>query len=74
MTNIEQLEEKLNYVHCVFQELESMAISLPIGDYNICYSYLEEAREHIRLLIEQRRRENPEGYTYITKEGFVTWE
>lgn len=74
MTNIEQLEEKLNYVHCVFQELETMAINLPIGDYNLCYSYLEEAREYIRLLIEQRRRENPEGYTYITKEGFVTWE
>lgn len=74
MTNIEQLEEKLNYVHCVFQELETMGINLPIGDYNLCYSYLEEAREHIRLLIEQRRRENPEGYTFITKEGFVTWE
>lgn len=74
MTNIEQLEEKLNYVHCVFQELETMDINLPIGDYNLCYSYLEEAREYIRLLIEQRRRENPEGYTFITKEGFVTWE
>jgi len=74
MIKLEKLEEKINYVHIVFQELESMAISLPIGDYNLCYSYLEEAREHIRLLIEERKRNNPEGYTYITKEGFVTWE
>lgn len=74
MTKLEELEEKLNYVHCVFQELESAAIDLPIGDYSLCYSHLEEAREHIRLLIEERRRDNPAGYTYITKEGYVTWE
>lgn len=74
MTKLEELEEKLNYVHCVFQELETMGINLPIGDFNLCYSYLEETREYIGLLIEQRRRENPEGYTFITKEGFVTWE
>lgn len=74
MTNIKQLEEKIKYVHSVFEELKILDINLPIGDYNLCYSYLEEIREHIELLIEQRRRENPEGYTYITKEGFVTWE
>ena len=74
MTYLEQLEEKINYVHCVFQELEANGNTLPIGDYNICYSYLEEAREYIRLLVAERGRGNPEGYTYITKEGFVTWE
>jgi len=74
MIKLKELEEKINYVHIVFQELEDMAISLPIGDYNLCYSYLEEAREYIRSLNEERIRNNPEGYTYITKEGFVTWE
>ena len=38
-------EEKTNYVHCVFQELETLNISLPMGDYNLMYSYLEEIRE-----------------------------
>jgi len=38
-------EEKINYVHCVFQELETLNISLPMGDYNLMYSYLEEIRE-----------------------------
>ena len=38
-------EEKINYVHCVFQELETLNISLPMGDYDLMYSYLEEIRE-----------------------------
>ena len=37
--------EKINYVHCVFQELETLGISLPMGDYDLMYSYLEEIRE-----------------------------
>jgi hypothetical protein len=37
--------EKINYVHCVFQELETLGISLPMGDYNLMYSYLEDIRE-----------------------------
>jgi hypothetical protein len=36
---------KINYVHCVFQELETLGISLPMGDYNLMYSYLEDIRE-----------------------------
>jgi len=48
MTNYQQMEEKTNYVHCVFQELEVLGIPLPIGDYNLMYSYLEEIREFFR--------------------------
>lgn len=42
-----EMEEKANYVHCVFQELEVLGIHLPIGDYNLVYSYLEEIRQYI---------------------------
>ncbi len=51
------MEEKANYVHCVFQELESLGIALPIGDYNLVYSYLEEIREYFRELNWQERND-----------------
>lgn len=39
------IEEKLNYIHCLFQELEAQGISLPIGDYNLMYDYIESIRD-----------------------------
>jgi hypothetical protein len=47
-------EEKINYVHCVFQELETLNISLPMGDYNLMYSYLEEVREFLHVTEEDK--------------------
>jgi len=40
------MTENLNYVHCVFQELEGMGIELPMGDYDMVYKMLEEARDY----------------------------
>lgn len=37
--------EHINYVHCVFQELEAQGVSLPMGDYNLVYGYLEDVRD-----------------------------
>jgi len=42
-----ELLNKINYVHCVFQELETFGIPLPMGDYNLMYSYLEEIMEFV---------------------------
>jgi len=47
-------EEKINYVHCVFQELEDLNVSLPMGDYNLIYSYLEEVREFLNTTEEDK--------------------
>ena len=43
--------EQINFVHCVFQELETQNVLLPMGDYNLIYSYLEDIRE---LLSKER--------------------
>lgn len=37
--------EKLNYIHCVFQELQGQGIPLPMGDYNLMYDILEDIRD-----------------------------
>lgn len=37
--------EKLNFIHCVFQELEDQGIALPMGDYNLMYDILEDIRD-----------------------------
>lgn len=37
--------EKLNYIHCVFQELEAQGIPLPMGDYSLMYDMLEDIRD-----------------------------
>lgn len=37
--------EKLNFIHCLFQELEDKNISLPMGDYNLIYDILEDIRD-----------------------------
>ena len=47
-------EEKINYVYCVFQELEDLNVSLPMGDYNLIYSYLEEVREFLYTTEEDK--------------------
>lgn len=44
-SNISDYIEQINFVHCLFQELESQQKDLPMGDYNLIYQYLENARE-----------------------------
>lgn len=73
MKNI-TLKEKINHVHCIIQELENNSISLPIGSYNDIYSYLEEAREYFETIDRAKELENPYGFSYITKEGYGTWD
>lgn len=41
----DNLVEKINYIHCVFQELQDRGIDLPMGDYNLMYDILEDIRE-----------------------------
>lgn len=43
--NIDQVE----YIHCLFQELESAGIQLPMGDYMVVYDILESLRESFEL-------------------------
>lgn len=42
---VDNIVEKLNYVHCIFQELEGQGIALPMGDYNLVYDILEDIRD-----------------------------
>lgn len=35
----------LDWIHSLFQELESEGIELPMGDYQVVYSMLETLRE-----------------------------
>jgi len=37
--------EQLDFVHSLFQELETQNVELPMGDYHLIYHYLENARE-----------------------------
>lgn len=37
--------EKINFIHCLFQELEDKNVPLPMGDYNLVYDMLEEIRD-----------------------------
>ena len=46
VTPEQALIENLNYVHCVFQELEVMGIELPMGDYDMLYEMVEYARDY----------------------------
>jgi hypothetical protein len=43
--HVDNIVDKLNYIHCVFQELEGMNISLPMGDYNLMYDIIEDIRD-----------------------------
>jgi hypothetical protein len=42
--NLSDFEGELEWLHCLFQELENMGVVLPIGDYMYVYSLLEEMR------------------------------
>jgi hypothetical protein len=46
MSNIEISDsiEQMNFIHSLFQELENGGLELPMGDYNLVYKYLEDAR------------------------------
>lgn len=52
-TAMEMFAEQINFVHCVFQELETQNVSLPMGDYNQIYGYLEDVRELLSTEIKQ---------------------
>lgn len=39
------LAERINWLHCLMQELEDNGVELPMGDYNDVYGILEDARE-----------------------------
>jgi hypothetical protein len=40
-------EDEINWLHSLFQELESQEVQLPMGDYLYVYRILENAREAI---------------------------
>jgi len=39
------LAERINWLHCLVQELEDHKVELPMGDYTDVYGIIEEARE-----------------------------
>ena len=49
VTHVDNIVEKLNYIHSVFQELEGQGISLPMGDFNLMYDILEDIRDDFEL-------------------------
>ena len=40
-------EDEINWLHSLFQELESQGVQLPMGDYLYVYTILENERERI---------------------------
>ena len=42
---MEMKAEQLNWIHCLFQEIENSGYELPMGTYEIVYSILEDARD-----------------------------
>lgn len=42
---VDSYVEKLTFIHCVFQELESCGIPLGLGDYSLVYDILEDIRD-----------------------------
>ena len=42
-----QLAERINWLHCLMQELEDAGVELPMGDYGVVYAILEDARETV---------------------------
>jgi hypothetical protein len=38
-------EDELNWLHSLFQEMESQGVELPMGDYLYVYTILENARD-----------------------------
>ena len=43
------VSEKLNFIHCLFQEMEELRISLPMGDYTLVYDIIEDIRDDYEL-------------------------
>ena len=41
--------DRVEYIHCLFQELENLNIGLPMGDYMLVYDILEDIREDLEL-------------------------
>lgn len=41
--------DRVEYIHCLFQELENLNIGLPMGDYMLIYDILEDIREDLEL-------------------------
>jgi hypothetical protein len=39
------LAERVNWLHCMVQELEDAGVTLPMGDYTDVYGIIEDARE-----------------------------
>lgn len=37
----------LDWIHSLFQELENKGVDLPMGDYQVVYSMLEDLRENL---------------------------
>lgn len=46
MTTEHEIHENLNFVHCVLQELETMGVELPMGDYDMLYAMVESGRDY----------------------------
>lgn len=51
MNTQEYYIEKINFIHCLFQELETMKIDLPMGDYSLIYDMLEDIRDDYEVNI-----------------------
>lgn len=64
----------MNHIHVIIQEIESSGVVLPTGNYMDIYSYLEEAREYFESIEQLKKLKNPCGFSYVTKEGYGTWE
>lgn len=41
--------EKLEFLHCLFQELEDLKIALPMGDYSLVYDIIEDMRDTLEI-------------------------
>lgn len=41
--------DRVEYIHCIFEELENLNIGLPMGDYTLVYDILEDIREDLEF-------------------------
>ena len=59
--------EKLNFIHCLFQELEDKGIDLPIGDYSLIYDMLEDIRDdyEVNRIIQGDLQGQDKDMTYL---------
>jgi hypothetical protein len=40
------VQDRLNWIHSLFQELETQGVELPMGDYNYVYDMIETIRDN----------------------------